>query len=64
MIGPAIGAARLPPELTTVIATSIVAIAVLIIFAGSLTALRAGRHTGILLATYLGIGLEFCSPPA
>ncbi len=52
-------AARLPPELTEVIATAIVAFAALVIFAGSISSLRARRHTGVLLATYLGIGLEF-----
>ncbi len=52
-------AARLPNELTAVVATAIVAFAALVIIAGAVAALRAGRHTGVLLATYLGIGLEF-----
>jgi len=51
--------ARLPSELTSVLATGTVAFAALVIFAGAITALRAGRHTGTLLATYLGVGLEF-----
>ena len=50
---------RLPAELTSVLATAAVAFASLVIFAGAISALRAGRHTGTLLATYLGIGLEF-----
>jgi Protein of unknown function (DUF1622) len=54
-----IAAAHLSMELTVAVATAIVAFAVLVIFVGSLTSLRAGRHTGRLLATYLGIGLEF-----
>ena len=41
------------------IATAIVAFGALVIFAGAIGSLRAGRHTGTLLATYLGIGLEF-----
>ena len=45
--------------LTSIAATAIVAFAALVIFAGALASLRAGRHTGRLLATYLGIGLEF-----
>jgi uncharacterized membrane protein len=52
-------AAALSPELTSAVATTIVAFAALVIFVGSVTSLRAGRHTGRLLATYLGIGLEF-----
>ena len=50
---------RLPSELTSVLATGTVAFAALVIFAGAIAALRAGRHTGTLLATYLGVGLEF-----
>src|SRR5262245_61493677 len=52
-------AGTLSPELTSAVATAIVAFAALVIFVGSLSSLRAGRHTGRLLATYLGIGLEF-----
>lgn len=52
-------AARLSSDLTSVLATATVGFACLVIFAGAITALRAGRHTGTLLATYLGIGLEF-----
>jgi uncharacterized membrane protein len=54
-----LAAAHLSAELTTAVATAIVAFAALVIFTGSMTSLRAGRHTGRLLATYLGIGLEF-----
>lgn len=52
-------AGRLPEEVISVAATAIVAFAALVIFAGSLASLRAGRHTGMLTATYLGVGLEF-----
>jgi hypothetical protein len=54
-----IAAVGLSPELTTVVATAIVAFAALVVFAGALGSSRAGRHAGVLLATYLGIGLEF-----
>lgn len=59
MSEPTVAAARLSPELTSVVPTAIVAFAALVVFAGALTSVRAGRHTGILLATYLGVGLEF-----
>jgi len=45
--------------LASIVATAIVAFAALVIVAGAISSLRAGRHTGTLLATYLGIGLEF-----
>jgi len=54
-----IAAAELPPELTSGITTAVIAFAALIIFTGSLASLRGGRHSGRLLATYIGIGLEF-----
>ena len=54
-----IAAAHLSAALTSAIATAIVAFAAIVIFAGSLSSLRAGRHAGRLLATYMGIGLEF-----
>ncbi|MGH2956652.1 MAG: DUF1622 domain-containing protein [Solirubrobacterales bacterium] len=54
-----IAAAALPTELTSGITTAVIAFAALIIFTGSLASLRGGPHTGRLLATYLGIGLEF-----
>jgi uncharacterized membrane protein len=54
-----VAAAHLSADLTSAVATTIIAFAALVIFAGSLTSLRAGRHAGRLLATYLGIGLEF-----
>lgn len=44
---------------TTVVVTAIVGFAGVAIFAGSFAALRAGRHAGVLLATYIGVGLEF-----
>ena len=59
MTAPPLAAGHLPDELTTVAATAIVGFAALVIFMGSLTSVRAGRHAGMLLATYLGIGLEF-----
>jgi uncharacterized membrane protein len=54
-----IPAAALSSELTTALATVIVAFAALVIFAGAFASLRAGPHAGRLLATYLGVGLEF-----
>jgi hypothetical protein len=54
-----IAAASLSPELTSAVATAIVAFAAAVIFVGSLSSLRAGPHAGRLLATYLGIGIEF-----
>jgi hypothetical protein len=54
-----IAAANLSPDLTSAVATAIVALAAAIIFVGALSSLRAGPHAGRLLATYLGIGLEF-----
>jgi uncharacterized membrane protein len=54
-----LAAAHLSAPLTSAVATAIVAFAAVVIFVGSLSSLRAGRHTGRLLATYLGIGLEF-----
>lgn len=54
-----IASAQLSAELTSAVTTAIVAFAALIVFAGSLSSLRAGRHSGRLLATYIGIGLEF-----
>jgi hypothetical protein len=59
MSDPLIAASALSSELTTVVATAIVAFAALVIFAGALGSSRAGRHAGLLLTTYLGIGLEF-----
>ena len=59
MTDPMVAASGLSPELTTVVATAIVAFAALVVFAGALGSSRAGRHAGVLLATYLGIGLEF-----
>jgi uncharacterized membrane protein len=52
-------AAGLSGELTTALATAIVAFAALVILAGSFASLRAGPHVCRLLATYLGVGLEF-----
>lgn len=46
-------------ELTAAAATGIVAFACLVITVATLTSFRAGRHTGMLFATQLGIGLEF-----
>jgi hypothetical protein len=54
-----IAAAPLAPELTSAVTAAIVGFAALIVVVGSLSSLRAGRHSGRLLATYLGIGLEF-----
>jgi hypothetical protein len=54
-----IAAATLSGELTSAVATAIIAFAALVIFAGSISSLRAGRHSGRLMATYMGIGLEF-----
>ena len=54
-----LAAAHLNDALTSALATAIIAFAALVIFVGSLSSLRGGRHTGRLLATYLGIGLEF-----
>jgi len=54
-----IAAARLSSDLASILATATAGFACLVIFAGAISALRAGRHTGTLLATYLGIGLEF-----
>jgi hypothetical protein len=54
-----IAAASLSPELTSAVAAAIVAFAAALIFFGSLSSLRAGPHAGQLLATYLGIGIEF-----
>lgn len=51
--------ANLSSDVTGPVAAVIVGFAALVIFAGSLTALRQGRHTGRMLATYLGVGLEF-----
>ena len=51
--------ARLPSELTSVLATATVGFAALVVVGGVVTAFRGGRHTGTLLATYLGVGLEF-----
>src|SRR5262249_62264041 len=51
--------AALSGPLPWAVAAAISPFAPLAILVGSLTSLRAGRHTGILLATYLGIGLEF-----
>ena len=46
-------------ELTAAAATAIVAFACLVIVVSSVTSFRAGRHTGRLFATQLGIALEF-----
>jgi uncharacterized membrane protein len=54
-----IAVADLSAEVTSAVATAIVAFGALVIFAGSIASLRGGRHSGRLLATYLGIGLEF-----
>ena len=54
-----LASAHLSGSLTSAVATAIVAFAAIVIFVGSLSSLRAGVHTGRLLATYLGIGLEF-----
>jgi hypothetical protein len=54
-----IAAAHLSPEITSAVATAVVAFACLIVFTGSLVSLRAGRHAGRVLTTYLGVGLEF-----
>ncbi len=45
--------------IASILATAIVAFAALVIFTGAVGSLRAGRHTGVALATKLGIGLEF-----
>jgi hypothetical protein len=46
-------------EASAAIAAAVIAFASLIIFAACFTSFRAGRHTGTLFATQLGIGLEF-----
>ena len=45
--------------IASIVATAIVAFAALVIFAGAIGSLSAGRHTGVALATKIGIGLEF-----
>jgi Protein of unknown function (DUF1622) len=54
-----IAAVGISEEITTTVATAVVAFAALIIFAGSLASVRGGSHAGRILATYLGVGLEF-----
>jgi hypothetical protein len=54
-----IATADLVVLLTGDVATGVVGFAALIIAAASVTSFRAGRHTGRLFATHLGIGLEF-----
>jgi uncharacterized membrane protein len=54
-----IAAAHLSAETTSAVATAVVAFACLIVFTGSMASLRAGRHAGRVLTTYLGMGLEF-----
>jgi hypothetical protein len=46
-------------QFTAIAATAIVAFACLLIVAATFTSFRAGRHTGRLFATQIGIGLEF-----
>jgi Protein of unknown function (DUF1622) len=54
-----IAAAEPFDELTAILATAIVGFACLVIVVATLTSFRAGRHTGKLFATQIGIGLEF-----
>jgi uncharacterized membrane protein len=54
-----VAATGVPEEVTSAVATAIVAFGALVIVAGSIASLRGGRHSGRLLATYLGVGLEF-----
>ncbi len=51
--------AHLPAELVSTLAGACVAIGSLIIVAGALLSLRAGRWAGLLLANYLSVGVEF-----
>jgi hypothetical protein len=46
-------------DFAAVVSTAVVAFASLVIFVSCFTSFRAGRHTGTLFATQLGIGLEF-----
>lgn len=46
-------------DFSAVAAAAVIAFASLVIFVACFTSFRAGRHTGMLFATQLGIGLEF-----
>ena len=51
--------AHLPADFISTVAGACVAIGSLIIVAGALVSLRAGRGAGLLLANYLSVGVEF-----
>ncbi len=54
-----VATAQLSADLTTAVATIPFAIAAGIIVFGAISSLRAGSRTGVVFASYLGLGLEF-----
>ena len=46
-------------QLSAVVSAAVIGFASLLVFTACFTSFRAGRHTGTLFATQLGVGLEF-----